>query len=217
MNIVIFFIYHYSFALLEKQAMYLRFVVETSIAQVTELRYKHYFIAPIYKTAIRPWGAVSRIKGINRKHILILYEGKGVVAINNGEIIGKVHNSMYQQIKKSGVASPVQVLMDVGVLSSADLERWRFGKVDYLERVCKVNLSKLSFIMKEVRAYARKNDLKPSFTLYKQWGCKGKTPTIKLRFSKHGVESVEKNYATHYISSKHFAEKKPPAEAECEE
>ena len=138
-----------------------------------------------------------------------------MVTINNGEIIGKVHNSMYQQIKKSGVASPVQVLMDVGVLSAADLERWRFGKVDYLERVCKVNLSKLAFIMKEVRAYARKNELKPSFTFYKQWGRKGKT--IKLRFSKHSVESVERDYATHYISSKHFAEMKLPAEAESEE
>lgn len=119
--------------------------------------------------------------------------------MNNGEIIGKIHNSMYQQIKKDGVATPVQVLMDVGVLSKDDCERWRFGKVDYLERVCKVNLSKLSFIMKEVRAYARKNNLKPSLTFYKRWGLKGKS-TIKLRFSKSGQEFIEQGYATHYIS-----------------
>ena len=120
--------------------------------------------------------------------------------MNNGEIIGKVHNSMYQQIKASGMASPVQVLIDVGVLSTADVERWHFGRVDYLERVCKVNLHKLSFIMKEVRAYARKNDLKESWTFYRQWGRKGKKPSIKLRFSKHGNENVEKHYATHYLS-----------------
>lgn len=125
--------------------------------------------------------------------------------MNNGEIIGKVHNSMYQQIKKSGMVTPVQVIMDLGYLSQADFDRWRFGKgVDYLERVCKVNLHKLSFIMKQVRAYASKNDLKPSWTFYKQWGRKGKK-TIKLRFSKHGDEGVEKGYATHYISAERIA------------
>lgn len=127
--------------------------------------------------------------------------------MNNGEIIGKVHNSMYQQLKKSGVAAPVQVLVDVGVLSPEDLERWRFGKVDYLERVCKVNLHKLAFIMKEVRAYARKNNLKASWTFYKQWGRKGKKPTVKLRFSKSGDENIERGYATHYISP-HLAQQK---------
>ena len=126
--------------------------------------------------------------------------------MNNGEIIGKVHNSMYQQIKKSGMATPVQVIIDLGYLSQTDYDRWRFGKdVDYLERVCKVNMYKLSFIMKQVRAYARKNDLKPSWTFYKQYGRKGKKP-IKLRFSKYGDEGVEKGYATHYVSAKRMAE-----------
>ena len=146
----------------------------------------------------------------------IMYE-RQVVTINNGEIIGKVHNSMYQQIKKSGIASPVQVLMDAGVLSAADCERWRFGQVDYLERVCKVNLHKLSFIMKQVRAYATKNKLKPSVTYYKQWGRKGKKPAIKLRFSKTGDDGIERGYATHYISSERMAEVKQVRAVEAEE
>lgn len=127
--------------------------------------------------------------------------------MNDGEIIGKVHNSMYHQIQKTGMATPVQVLMDLEVLSAADFERWRFGKVDYLERVCKVNLRKLSFIMKQVRAYASKNDLKPSWTFYKQWGRKGK-PVVKLRFSKYNDEGVERGYATHYISQRWMDEHK---------
>ena len=49
--------------------------------------------------------------------------------MNQGELVGKVHYSMYQQIKKNGFATPVQVLMDVGVLSKEDYEHWRFGKV----------------------------------------------------------------------------------------
>lgn len=60
--------------------------------------------------------------------------------MNNNEIIGKVHNSMYQQLQKTGIAIPVQVLLDLGFLSKEDYEKWRFGKVDYLEQVCKGNI-----------------------------------------------------------------------------
>lgn len=134
--------------------------------------------------------------------------------MNNGEIIGKVHNSMYHQIQKTGMAVPVQVLMDLGVLAASDYENWRFGRVDYLERVCKVNLHKLAFIMKEVRDYASKNNLKPSWTFYKQWGRKGKKPSVKLRFSKHGDEGVECGYATHYISPERMTALKQPADGD---
>jgi len=126
--------------------------------------------------------------------------------MNNDKIIGKVHSSMYHQLQKNGVATPVQVLIDLDVLTVSDYENWRFGRIDYLERVCKVNLHKLSYIMKEIRSYARKNDLKASWTFYKQWGRKGKKPTIKLRFSKSGGEEIERNYATHYIYPKHMAD-----------
>jgi hypothetical protein len=88
--------------------------------------------------------------------------------------------------------------------------------VDYLERVCKVNLTKLSFIMGEVRAYARKNNLKPSFTFYKRWERKGKS-TIKLRFSKSGNENVERGYATHYVRQSNPQEPKIKQENKAEE
>ena len=112
--------------------------------------------------------------------------------MNRGKVIGLVHNSMYQQVQKKGFATPVQVLIDLQYLSESDYKRWKEGRIDYLERVCKANLSKLSFAMGEVRAYARKYKLKPSFTFYKQGG-------RKLRFSKFGNENVEKGYATHYV------------------
>jgi hypothetical protein len=117
------------------------------------------------------------------------------------ELISNVHNSMYHQIQKSGFAAPVQVLMDMSILSKEDYEQWRFGKVDYLERVCRVNLSKLSAVMREIRSYGTKNQLKASWTFYKQWGQKNLTHAKKLRFSKSGNEDIEKTYATHYISS----------------
>lgn len=111
-------------------------------------------------------------------------------------VAGQVHNAMYQQLNKRGFAAPVDVLLDLGALSKEDYERWRHGKVDYLEQVCKVNLHKLSGIMKEMRAYARKVDLKPSWTCYKQWKCKEKRV---LRFSKNSDEKIEKAYATHFL------------------
>lgn len=117
---------------------------------------------------------------------------------NDYELCQKVNSAMYQQIKKRGYAAPVDVLMDLGVLSKANYERWRHGQVNYLERVCTVNLRKLSVIMHQMRVYAGQQKLKPSFTYYKQWAVKGKK--IPLRFSKSGTESIEKAYATHYVS-----------------
>ncbi len=128
--------------------------------------------------------------------------------MNNSEITQKVHNSMYQQLQKTGIAAPVQVLMDLGILSKEDYERWRFGKVDYLEHVCKANLSKLSYIMRGIGSYAAKNNLKGSWTFYKQWGQKQLPQARKLRFSKSGVEEIERAYATHYLNPDKISELK---------
>lgn len=128
--------------------------------------------------------------------------------MNSNDMKWKIHNSMYQQLQRSGIAVPVQVLMDLDILSKEDYERWRFGKVDYLERVCKVNLSKLSLIMREIRLYAAKNNLKASWTFYKQWGLKNRPHAKKLRFSKSGGEDIEKAYATHYIDHVRISEMK---------
>ena len=90
------------------------------------------------------------------------------------ELIGKVHSAVYHQCQRRGYATPVDVLMEIGVLPKQKYEDWRFGRIDYLERVCTVNLRKLSFIMHQMRVYAQKTGLKPSFCYYKQWGVKKK-------------------------------------------
>ena len=112
---------------------------------------------------------------------------------------------MHRQILSRGYAAPVDVLMDIGALSKEDYEAWRRGRVDYLERVCRLNLHKLSTMMKAVRAYARENNLKPSFTGYNQWGVKGRSP--RLRFSKSGDPGIERNYATHYVDPERVKKK----------
>ena len=120
------------------------------------------------------------------------------------ELIGKVHSAVYRQCQQRGYAAPVDVLVDIGVLPKQKYEDWRFGKVQYLEQVCTCNLKKLSFIMKQIRSYAKKASLKPSFCYYKRWGIKKKNShkaVIPLRFSKNGDPEIEKAYATHYVDS----------------
>ena len=133
--------------------------------------------------------------------------------MNNQELTAKVHSAMYAQCRKRGYAAPVDVLMDLGVLPKQKYGDWRFGKVDYLERVCNVNLHKLSTIMHEMRVYAKKAGLKPSFCYYKRWGVKkkggqGHKPVIPLRFSKTGAPEIERAYATHFVDSRQIAKLK---------
>ncbi len=119
---------------------------------------------------------------------------------------GKVHNSVYHQCRKRGYAAPADVLMDLGILEKQKYEQWRFGKVPYLEAVCNCNLRQMSFIMKQIRFYAEKSGLKPSFCYYKQWGAKKKSgqghkQVYPLRFSKSSKPEIEKAYATPYVDS----------------
>ena len=127
-----------------------------------------------------------------------------------------VHSAMYTLVKEQGVASPAEVLIAIGALSKDDYERWRHGKIEFLERACKINLRKLSLVNREIRAYARKHDLKPSWTFPNRWGKKRKDSngkTIKLRFSKSGDENIERQYSTHYVSQQKAAEAKERRQA----
>ena len=122
-------------------------------------------------------------------------------------LTGQIHNAMYQSIRKKGWVAPVDVLMDIGVLSKENYENWRFGRIPFLEQVCQVNLRQLSRIMHEIRTYADKNGLKPSWTCYHQWGKNNKR---KLRFSKTGDEKIERHYATHFVDTKRVTDLKEP-------
>lgn len=138
--------------------------------------------------------------------------------ITDKEVVGAVHNSMYRQWEKRGYATPVDTLMDYGVLSKKAYEEWRFGKVPYLEKVCTVNLRKLSFIMHQMRVFAKKNDWKCSFCYYKRWGVKkkqGHKPVIPLRFSKSGDAEIEKWYATHFVDAEKIRQLKKSKEGEA--
>lgn len=112
---------------------------------------------------------------------------------------------MYMLIKEKGVASTADVLIKIGVLTKENYENWRFGRVPYLEKVCQINLGKLSAVSHEIRDYARKNNLKSSWTDYRKWG---KGNNIRLQFSKSGDEQIERFYSIHYVSQQKVTEAK---------
>ncbi|WP_077611605.1 hypothetical protein [Clostridium sp. Marseille-P2415] len=118
--------------------------------------------------------------------------------MNNVELKRKVWSAADDILKEKNHISAADMLMKIGVLSYNDYENWRFNRIPYLEKVCRTNLSKLSLMMKELRAYAEENQLNPSLTAYYQWGVNGKR--IPLRFSKYGKSSIEEAYATHFVT-----------------
>ena len=107
-------------------------------------------------------------------------EEQGEILVNKDELKHKVHSIVSSTLMEKIYISPVELLMKIGVLSAKDYEDWRFGRVPYLEKVCKTNLSKLSFIMKELRAYALENHLKSSWTAYNQRPLNGQAFCIHI-------------------------------------
>ncbi len=125
--------------------------------------------------------------------------------MNNKDIDKKVKSLVHQNRYEKGFVCAVDVLMQMNYLTKKDYEDWRFGRVDYLEKVCNINLSKLTLINKLIRKYSTELDLKSSWTGYNKYG---KGVKRRLRFSKSGNKNIEDRYATHYIDNKRINELK---------
>ena len=77
--------------------------------------------------------------------------------------------------------------MKLGYLNIKDYENWRRGEIPYLEKVIKLNLKKISLIMKSIKANCERGNLYTSKTVYRTWG---KRPKKLLRFSKTGASKI---------------------------
>jgi hypothetical protein len=112
-------------------------------------------------------------------------------------------------LREKGFVAPLELFIRMDLLSPESAENWRRGRVSYLERVIRCNLSKTSRILRILRMHAHDLDLKPSPTVYKRW-TKGSRPL--LRFSKTGDHNIEAAYARHFVS---LRKKGPPFEEEA--
>jgi hypothetical protein len=117
----------------------------------------------------------------------------------------RVQDLVQKQIEAKGHVCMIDILLGLEYLSKKDLGAWRFGKIDYLERVCMVNLSKITSIYKILKSNAHELNLSPSYTGYNRHG---KGLPQKLRFSKSGDKQIEESYSTHYIDKEYFKENK---------
>jgi hypothetical protein len=93
--------------------------------------------------------------------------------------------------------SAIDVLCGMGLLAPTQVEAWRKGRIDFLERVIQGNLHKISSSMAMFRRWANEKGLKPSETRYVQGT---RTGVVNLQFSKSGDPEIEKNYRTHFVS-----------------
>jgi len=100
-------------------------------------------------------------------------------------------------LREKGFVAPMELFMRMDLLSPESAENWRRGRIPYLEKVIRCNLSKASRILRILRMHAHELDLKPSPTVYKRW-TKGSRPL--LRFSKTGDHNIEAAYARHFVS-----------------
>lgn len=116
--------------------------------------------------------------------------------MNRQELVVAALAAADRSLKSRGYIALDEVFRDMGKLDAADWEGWRRGRVPYLERVIRLNLSQISAVCRAVHASAKKGNLKPSWTAYRAWG-KGARTT--LRFTKSGEPYLERVWATRYV------------------
>lgn len=116
--------------------------------------------------------------------------------MNNADLDKEVKRLVHLNRYEKGYVCPVDILMQLDYLSKNDYENWRFGRVDYLEKVCKINLRKRTRINKLIKKYSTDLGLKESWTAYNKYG---KGVKQLLRFSKSGKQAIENAYSTHFI------------------
>lgn len=125
--------------------------------------------------------------------------------MNNKDLDKDVKQLVHQNRYEKGYVCTVDILMQLNYLSKKDYEDWQFGRIDYLEKVCQVNLSKLTLINKLIRKYSTELSLKSSWTGYNQYR---KGVKRRLRFSKSGNRTIEERYATHFVDKNRMIELK---------
>lgn len=119
--------------------------------------------------------------------------------MNNSELQKKALQITGTLLKEKGYISFVDLFIKLGYLEPQNYEKWRRGQIPYLEKSIDLNLKKISFVMKAVKANCERGNLRASKTVYKSWG-KGSNKILK--FSKSGARNIEALYSTHFLLKK---------------
>ncbi|MCV2490833.1 DUF2293 domain-containing protein [Geodermatophilus sp. YIM 151500] len=99
-------------------------------------------------------------------------------------------------LQEQGHVSTVEVLVGMGWLQPVHRDRWRQGRVPYLELVVQAGSGKVSTVMLALQRWAREEGLQPSEAAYV-----ARTHDHRsLQFTAGGDPSTEVAYRTHWIS-----------------
>jgi hypothetical protein len=127
------------------------------------------------------------------------WRGRPIPTVDNfrdDPLYPRIERAVAAILANGKVVAPVDVLLRMDLLEPAQLEDWRCGRVPYLERVIRGNLTRLSRLLRILRFHVHDLKLVPSVTAYVRWG---KGPKQRLRFTKTGDPRLELAYATHFV------------------
>lgn len=95
-------------------------------------------------------------------------------------------------LSRSDVVAPVEVFVEMKLLTAESVNDWRRGRVSCLEAVIRCNLAEASRILRILAMHVHDRNLRPSMTVY----CRhGKGPKTRLRFSRSGERAIEEAYS----------------------
>ena len=95
-------------------------------------------------------------------------------------------------LSRQRFVSPIDVFVEMGLLMTDDLARWKQGQVPSLERVIRCNLTRAGRILRLLRFHVHDLNLKPSITVYQRRG-------QRLRFSLSGEPKIEEAWSRHFV------------------
>jgi hypothetical protein len=123
-------------------------------------------------------------------------EDRHMTPQNRRKLANRVAKAAVEVLAAKKYVRPIDVLIGIGWLDRGALDRWRQGRVDYLERVVQANLSRISAAMELLRSWASARGLAPRETAYV---FRRRSNRMTLRFSKSGHPTIEKLYRTHCV------------------
>lgn len=111
------------------------------------------------------------------------------------DIEARVRRVAEQALAEQHYVRPIDVLLGLGWLAPSHLDRWRQGRVPYLEQEVQAGLGKVSTAMTEFHRWARENGLTPAETTY----LARTRDRRQLRFSASADPSIEQAYRTVWV------------------
>lgn len=121
--------------------------------------------------------------------------GTVMIPKNRQELEARVIRAAETALSRKQFVSAIDVFCGMDRLSAKQVDDWRKGRIDFLERVIQGNMRKISLSMAIFRRWARDKKLQPRETGYVRRTRSGRIP---LQFSKSGDPQIEKSYRTHY-------------------